>query len=133
MTRIELPFEPMACPRPRVRKGGWSYMPTKYKKWKSQVQEYLKFQYHGHLLSDPLSINIVFHIKRPQSVTRALPFVNPDLDNYIKGVLDCMNGICYKDDAQIIEMYATKKYSDNPKIVIDLGLYEDDTDIRVAG
>ena len=34
----------------------------------------------------------------------------PDLDNTVKAVLDALNGIVYKDDVQVVSIYATKRY-----------------------
>ena len=36
-----------------------------------------------------------------------------DLDNYLKIVMDAMNGFVYLDDSQINEIHATKSYSKN--------------------
>jgi len=44
----------------------------------------------------------------------------PDLDNLIKFMNDTFNGILWKDDRQIAEIFATKRYSENvsTKIII---------------
>ena len=42
----------------------------------------------------------------------------PDLDNLIKQWGDSMNEIVYLDDAQIIWITASKRYSDNPRTEI---------------
>lgn len=34
----------------------------------------------------------------------------PDIDNITKTVLDALNGIAWKDDAQIVVLHVTKKY-----------------------
>lgn len=38
----------------------------------------------------------------------------PDLDNLEKMLFDCMNGIVWKDDAQVVEVTKLKKYSSSP-------------------
>ena len=35
----------------------------------------------------------------------------PDIDNLIKGVLDGLNGVAYKDDMQVVKISARKQYS----------------------
>ena len=35
-----------------------------------------------------------------------------DVDNYVKFYMDCMNKLVYLDDSQVIELRATKEYSD---------------------
>lgn len=42
----------------------------------------------------------------------------PDTDNYIKGILDALNGIVVKDDSQIVNIVAQKFYSDTPRIEV---------------
>ena len=34
-----------------------------------------------------------------------------DIDNYLKAVLDCLNGKLWEDDTQIREIYATKQWT----------------------
>ena len=41
-----------------------------------------------------------------------------DLDNVVKAVQDALNGVIYKDDAQIVSLHATKKYDMSPGIEI---------------
>jgi len=44
-----------------------------------------------------------------------------DTDNLLKWVLDCLNGIAWKDDCQVIELYGKKEYSGNPRTEIKMG------------
>ena len=48
--------------------------------------------------------------------------INPDfgdVDNLVKTVMDSLNGICYIDDRQVIEIYA-RKFFGKPHIEISL-------------
>lgn len=40
------------------------------------------------------------------------PTKKPDIDNCIKIILDSLNGIAYKDDSQIVEVIAVKKWTE---------------------
>ena len=42
-----------------------------------------------------------------------------DVDNFLKAVLDALNGICYQDDAQVTHISATKNFGE-PHIFIEL-------------
>jgi Holliday junction resolvase RusA-like endonuclease len=46
------------------------------------------------------------------------PKVKPDLDNVAKAVLDAINGIVYVDDAQVINLVATKRYATDPRVEV---------------
>ena len=42
---------------------------------------------------------------------------SPDLDNYVKHILDALNGILWEDDRFIVEMHSGKFYTTNdPRI-----------------
>lgn len=43
-----------------------------------------------------------------------------DCDNLAKIVLDSLNGIAYKDDAQVYELSVKKLYAEEPKVVVTL-------------
>ena len=44
------------------------------------------------------------------------PISRPDLDNYIKSVLDAINTIVVRDDAQITELRARKCFGEQPEL-----------------
>jgi Holliday junction resolvase RusA-like endonuclease len=63
-------------------------------------------------LEGGVGIEITFRVRRPKTVKRDFPTVAPDLDKYIRGVLDALTGIGYGDDSQVIDIKAEKVYSD---------------------
>lgn len=52
-----------------------------------------------------------------------VPTTKPDLDNYIK-MCDALNGIVWIDDSQVVSIVAHKRYSDRPRLVIDVSSFE---------
>lgn len=48
------------------------------------------------------------------------PTKKPDLDNIIKAIADSLNGIAYKDDAQIVEIESKKFYSEAPRVEVTI-------------
>jgi Holliday junction resolvase RusA-like endonuclease len=44
--------------------------------------------------------------------------VKPDIDNYSKLVLDAMNGLFWRDDAQITELITRKYYAAMPRVEV---------------
>lgn len=68
------------------------------------------------------SIPISYTKKRVQAIRNGLevPCKKPDVDNIIKIILDALNGIAYKDDCQVVEIYAAKKYTEeNERIELE--------------
>jgi Holliday junction resolvase RusA-like endonuclease len=109
--------DPEGAARPRFDfRRKVAYTPTGYRKYKSIIQSAIRRQLGDdfQVLDQPVSVEIMFHMKRPKSVTRDLPSVKPDLDNLLKAILDGMNGIVWRDDALVCEIVTRKIYSDGP-------------------
>lgn len=49
-----------------------------------------------------------------------VPVSRPDFDNFAKLAADAINGIVLRDDAQIVTAIVHKRYSDQPRLVIDV-------------
>lgn len=45
-----------------------------------------------------------------------VPTKNPDLDKLTRAVLDALTGIVYRDDAQVVELLASKRYGRSPGV-----------------
>jgi len=50
---------------------------------------------------------------------RLMPTPRPDIDNHAK-LLDSLNGIVYRDDAQICDLRAIKRYSASPAYTVEV-------------
>lgn len=81
----------------------------------------------------PFDMHITFCYKRPKNQYRTknkklilkddVPYYKsnkPDIDNLIKFYMDCMNGLVYKDDAQVVSINAQKVYGSKDYIHIKL-------------
>ena len=81
-------------------------------------------------LEGALMINVVFYRNIQKSLSKAeherrvsgkvLPTVKPDIDNFTKAFLDALNGVVWRDDAQITDKMTRKRYSDNPHIELEV-------------
>uniref|UniRef100_A0A6M3IY95 Putative endodeoxyribonuclease n=1 Tax=viral metagenome TaxID=1070528 RepID=A0A6M3IY95_9ZZZZ len=40
-----------------------------------------------------------------------MPITKPDLDNYIKTLLDALNGYAFRDDAQVTSLEVKKRFA----------------------
>ena len=66
------------------------------------------------LLRGPLGVAVEFHLPRPQKYDRrgaVAHLTAPDLDKLIRAVLDALTGIIYRDDSQVVDLSAAKRYA----------------------
>ena len=67
--------------------------------------------------------------KRDAAIRGDIPAISrPDIDNFIKIILDSLNGIILKDDAQIVSLTSTKEYSAAPGIRVQFWSWDDLTE-----
>ena len=121
---IVIPFAPVAKARARsvITKHNKirHYTPQKTKVFENAISVFAR-QVIKKPYVCPIRLNCTFYIETPKSWSkkkrlealegRILPTSRPDLDNYVKAVLDGLNEILYNDDSQVIEISARKKYN----------------------
>jgi crossover junction endodeoxyribonuclease RusA len=135
LIRITVEGAPIAKKRPRfVRRG--KYVAT-YNPQETEEGRFLLLamgQIPG-ALKGPLKVECEFFMPRPgghygtgrnagvlKASAPAYHTGKPDADNLAKFCLDVLNGAAWKDDSQIVEMAATKKFADDgcPRTVIKI-------------
>lgn len=116
--------EPIPKARARVTRFG-AYTPQKTKAYQDALA------YAGKVameFNSPVHTALVVTVEaclvppRPWSAAKRqractgviMPAVRPDADNYLKTVMDGLNGIVWRDDSQIVQATITKRYSDIP-------------------
>ena len=110
--------EPVAKARPRVtvRAGrAHAYTPaaTLQAEWRIRNRW---IETHGtEPMTGPLALTVTVWLAIPQSMPKkhratAQPTKRPDLDNYIKTVMDALNGVAWADDSQVVRIIADKRY-----------------------
>lgn len=57
----------------------------------------------------PIGIRIAFGIRAPQDIRHGYP-KRPDLDKLVRAVLDSLTGTCYRDDSQVVSLFASKAW-----------------------
>jgi Holliday junction resolvase RusA-like endonuclease len=128
MITFVIPGEPKAKQRPRVGKWG-AYTPkmtVQYENWVKQCYvEQANLNFIGEITA---TITAYFGIPKSTSKKKKEQMLlnkikctkKPDTDNIAKIVLDSLNGIAYKDDSQIVELHVFKKYSEEPRVEVEL-------------
>ena len=125
---VNVPGEAVPKGRPRIGTNkktgrGMAYTPSKTK----QYEELVGWQARSAMRGDPpfdgplaVEIDIVTTVPASWPLGRKIkarkgiiwPAGKPDLDNYVKALVDGLNGIVFVDDMQIVRMTATKQYGD---------------------
>ena len=128
--RIEIPGKPIAKARPRfARRGKYvtTFNPQESEdgKWVLLAMSQVESRLNG-----PVVLRCFFEMPIPKSTsgvkTRAMlagdiqHTKRPDLDNLCKMVKDCLNGLAWNDDSQVVKMIAAKGYSQTPRTVVEV-------------
>lgn len=117
--------------RPRFNSRGsfvHAYDPKRSRNYKELVGYETKKQM-GEPFDVPCSVRIAVYrevpkswsLKKKQSAMDGdiLPRTSPDLDNYIKSILDGMNKIAFIDDSLVCNIHAYKRYGE-PRVEIEI-------------
>ena len=129
MNRIEFTINGECVPkaRPRFSKFGHVYTTPKTRAYENIVKS-TAIDNRVPCVTTALRVEIVIYKSIPKSFSKVkrklanegkiYPIVKPDIDNYVKSVLDGLNGVLFMDDKQIVDFRAIKKYSDNPRVEV---------------
>lgn len=105
--------KPIAKARPRLGRFGNVYTPKKTKNAELLIRN-LVFRQIKEPLLGALGVRVKFVFAHKKKTG---PHVSrPDADNLIKTVLDALNGIAFKDDAQVCELFICKEYGKKDQI-----------------
>jgi Holliday junction resolvase RusA-like endonuclease len=112
--------DPVAKARPRIAmRGGHAhaYTPAKTQQaeWRIRTAFCEKYPDHEAWIG-PISLAVTASLSMPASIPKkrretALPVTRPDADNYLKTVLDALNGVAFKDDSQVVRVLFAKRYA----------------------
>lgn len=67
-----------------------------------------------------LTLDLTFYLPRPVSLPKriVLPMRRPDCDNLAKAIKDCLKGLVYRDDAQVVDLGVHKRYDARPGVYL---------------
>jgi len=134
--QISIPGKPIAKKRPKFyRRGGfvgaYNAQETEEGKFQLLANSQIKL---AEPLTGPIGLDCIFYMPIPSGTSKVkidrmtkfdVPHVKkPDLDNMLKFVKDCLNGIAWKDDSQVARIEACKVYGSNPRTDITI-IYEE--------
>jgi Holliday junction resolvase RusA-like endonuclease len=131
MIIIELLGEPKGKGRPRfARRTGHAYTPQKTASYEACLRHEAALAMAGQPpIEGAVCVQMSAYFSIPQSWSTkkrdaALagtirPAKRPDLDNICK-MLDALNGVVWRDDAQIVQGLIEKHYSDRPRLRVEV-------------
>lgn len=106
-------LKPFPKERPRATRSGVMYTPQKTRDYEKRVLDLFKEDFPDHdPIAEPISVDVEVatdKITVSVSVEEHKPKgMRGDLDNYVKAILDSLNGAAWVDDRQIVALTARK-------------------------
>lgn len=130
--------EPRGKQRARSTRSGHHYTPRQTEVYESYIRsEFVRVAggnpapWDGPVV---LSVEAVYGIPRSWSKKRTASALarelvpctkKPDADNVAKVVLDALNGVAYRDDAQVFSCLVLKRYGDVARLDVAVTLVEE--------
>ena len=109
-----VPGAPRPKGRARVTRGGHAYTPGRTRSYEALVAT-VAMAAGVEVIEGPVRLTVHAYLPRPKRLCRrkddpcALPAPSrPDLDNIVKAISDGLDGVAWRDDAQVVEVYASK-------------------------
>ena len=110
--------KPIAKKRPRFARRGkfvvtYNCQETEEGRWLWEAKHQIK---HKAEKGKAVALKCWFIFDFPKSMSKkkraeAVHTKKPDLDNLVKFVKDCLNGIAWHDDSQVVSLVAKKMYA----------------------
>jgi Holliday junction resolvase RusA-like endonuclease len=122
---IAVPGAPISWKR--ARRCGQTYFDAQ-KADKTFYAWTVKEKWRREASSGPYSLHMQFRVPMPSSWSKkkkkehlGKPVSSrPDIDNYVKFILDALQGVVWNDDSAVTEILATKIYSIEPCTILHI-------------
>jgi len=131
---VKLEFTVMGDPKPQGSKRGFVTKTGKValvemagnalKTWREAIALTAQIEakkQNWELTDEPVSVEVIFYMKKPQKPKFVLPGVRPDIDKLLRALLDGLTQAktVYFDDSQVCVLQASKTYGE-PRVEIKL-------------
>ena len=123
-----VPGEPRGWARARTQ-GARFFTDTKTRSEKQAVAAWA-IEAGARIIDGPVDVRLTAYLRIPKSASKKLraamlaniqrPTKKPDNDNLAKLALDALNGVCWHDDVQVVDLTVRKFWSDEPGLVVEI-------------
>ncbi|WP_136474530.1 RusA family crossover junction endodeoxyribonuclease [Pseudomonas sp. DG56-2] len=127
---FRVPGEPQGKGRPRIGKVGQHsrmFTPQKTVAYEGVVALAAQTVMQGReLLQGAVMVEMRIIVSIPQSMSKKrkamalagdiFPIKKPDVDNVEKAIFDAINGVVWKDDVQVVDVFKRKRYGETPGV-----------------
>jgi Holliday junction resolvase RusA-like endonuclease len=120
--------KPIGKARPRFsRVGSFVKVYSPQAKIEKKISEEIRLQWKSKPIDCPVIIEATFLCPITKGSKKTVADMlngttknvkKPDIDNYGKWALDCMNGIVFLDDRQVYELALNKGFAQEPQTII---------------
>jgi Holliday junction resolvase RusA-like endonuclease len=132
MIAFTIPGQPVAKGRPKFARRGAhvvAYTPAKTASYENLVKMAATTAMCDMKPTQaPVALSVTLNLQIPASWSKKRRAAaaagsiyatkKPDADNVLKGIKDGCNGIVWGDDAQVVDIQLTKRYSETPGAVV---------------
>ena len=125
----EIPFKQ----RPKFTRAGRAYTPKKTLRFEKQIRDAWRERYGDSFAGFEGPVSVQIETSRPLCKSNPKYWAGrqdlkkPDFDNLGKVVCDALNGLAYKDDAQVFEAKVRKfpftPYGTKPRLLVRIDYY----------
>lgn len=126
--RFSVPGEPRGWARARTQ-GSRFFTDTKTRSEKQAVAAWA-IEAGAVVVEGPVDLRLTAYLRIPKSASKKLradmlsgaerPTKKPDGDNLAKLTMDALNGVCWRDDVQVVDLTVRKFWSDVPRLEIEI-------------
>lgn len=96
------------------------------KAWRATITLHARKHAGTYTGERPLHVTYRFHLTKPKSVRRWLPWVKPDLDKLIRAVNDGLGDAkIWDDDGRVTTVIASKAYADDREPGVEITIREE--------
>jgi len=107
---LTIPVRPKAKGRPRAGKYGM-YTDKATREYEALIKQ-AWVDAGGPKFEGPVTLTLTFHKDHVDAMvteTQETSNLRGDVDNYVKSLMDGLNGVAYEDDGQVVNLKAYKR------------------------